>query len=383
MNPIILKPVINDGPDAKMTFTLGQTNVSIANSIRRVILNDIPTIVFDTQTYNDQNCIISDNTTRFHNEIVKHRLSCIPIHSKDIKSLEKYVLEIDEDNNTDTMRYITTEHFKIKHKETGDYLTEEDRLKMFPPHPLTQFYIDFIRIRPKIGDSIPGEKLKLTCEFSVKCAKDNSTFNVVSKCAYGNTVDPVKISSAWDKLEEKFRSEGLNATEITYQKRNYEALDQQRQFVPDSFDFVIQSLGVYTNIEIVRKACQILHTKFDEIRQQIEDNTISINLGDTSIENCYDVTLEHEDYTVGKVLEYILYEKYYQDEKIFSFCGFKKLHPHDDFSRLRIAYEAKTDKDMLKQHLRIVCIEARDVYLKIYRLFTKPEAELGKTREEA
>ena len=68
-------------------------------------------------------------------------------------------------------------------------------------------------------------------------------------------------------------------------------------------------------------------------------------------------------------MEYILYEKYYVGEKIFTFCGFKKFHPHNDDSTLRVAYEKNADKRMVAQHLRIACIEASQVFEKIYKMF--------------
>ena len=49
--------------------------------------------------------------------------------------------------------------------------------------------IDFVRLRPKISDELPGEKLHLTCEFSIGTAKEDGTFNVVSTCSYGFTLD--------------------------------------------------------------------------------------------------------------------------------------------------------------------------------------------------
>ena len=53
-------------------------------------------------------------------------------------------------------------------------------------------YIDLARLRPGNGPTITGEQLKLTSEFSVHAAKENSMFNVVSTCSYGNTVDTIK-----------------------------------------------------------------------------------------------------------------------------------------------------------------------------------------------
>jgi hypothetical protein len=61
--------------------------------------------------------------------------------------------------------------------------------------------------------------------------------------------------------------------------------------------------------------------------------------------------------------------QYYVNDKIFTFCGFKKFHPHNDDSTLRVAYEKNADKIMVSQHLRIACIEASQVFEKIYKMF--------------
>lgn len=351
-------------------FTLSGTNVSLANAIRRTILSDIPTLCIYTENAATNQCKIQVNTTRLHNEILKHRLSCIPIHHKDLKDLpDNYVLELDLQNETDNMIIVTSEHFRIRNKTNGNYLTEDVVRKIFPANPKTNAYIDFARVRPKIGDSIPGEHLQLTAEFSVHTAKENSMFNVVSKCAYGNTPDVEKAKSVWGEHEDKLRSGNTTAEEIEMQKKNFYLLDAQRHFVPDSFDFVIQTVGVYDNVELVKEACKVLQNKFVELVKSIDSDTVPILNSETTIDFCFDITLEGEDYTIGKVLEYILYEKFYKTEKVFSFCGFKKFHPHNDDSTIRIAYLENSDKRMAAQHLRVAAIDAGNIFKRIYEMF--------------
>lgn len=354
----------------KYKFTLSGLNVSLANAIRRTILSDIPINIINTENYKDNQCNILINTCRLHNEILKQRLSCIPINIAELDLLpDKYVLEVDVQNETDHIIFVTTEDFKIKNKANGNYLTKEELRKIYPPCSKTNNFIDFTRLRPKIGDSIPGEHIKLVAEFSVGIAKQNSMYNVVSKCAYGNTLDMIKINDFWTEQENKLVSNGLSKKDIEFEKKNFYLLDAQRQFVQDSFDFIIESVGIYENKEVVKKACSILNNKLSELVTAIDSDIVPIVLSETTMDNCYDVILENEDYTLGKVLEYLLYEKYYSNEKIFSFCGFKKYHPHNTDSIIRIAYGNNSDKNSVRQHLRIVAIEAAEIFKKIYRLF--------------
>jgi len=345
-------------------FTLNGLDVSIANSIRRTVLSDIPTLVFDPA-----NIHIETNRGRLHNEILKQRLSCIPIHMKEHETLlDKYQLIVDVTNDTEELIYVTTDDFAIQNKENNNFLKKEEQHKIFPPNQLTHQFIDFSRLRPKIGD-LPGEQLKLTADFSVKTANDDAAYNVVSKCSYSNTPDHTRITETKDALEDKLKSEGVPQTEIDFQVKNFMLLDAKRIFVANSFDFCIKTIGVYDNKEIIKKACVILQNKYIGLIESIDSDTISILTSEVTFENSYDVKLENEDYTVGNVLEYILYEKFYQGEGILTFCGFKKLHPHDTHSIIRLAYGDKIDKSIVKQNLRVACMEAQEIYKNIHKLF--------------
>ena len=146
-------------------------------------------------------------------------------------------------------------------------------------------------------------------------------------------------------------------------------LDSQRSFIEDSFDFVIQTIGVYENKDIVKKACVALQNKLVEFIQNVESNLIPINISETTMDNCYDIILENEDYTLGKTLEYILYEKYYKGEKLLTYCGFKKFHPHDEDSTLRLAFSQTIDKNMVGQYMKNVAVDEKDIFKKVNALF--------------
>jgi DNA-directed RNA polymerase II subunit RPB3 len=371
-NPV-LSNISEEGD--QYNFTLSGVELSFANAIRRTILSDIPCVVILTETYETNKCTIHVNTGRLHNEILKHRLSCIPIHTTDLVDFpNKYILEVDSKNDGENIMHVTTEHFRIKNKETGNYLTENETRKIFPPNSRTNSYIDFARLRPKISDSIPGEELKLSAEFSVSTAKVNSMYNVVSKCSYANTPDLTKASEIWEEQESKLRSDGVGKEDIEFQKKNFALLDAQRYFVPDSYDFVLQTIGIYENKELVQKACAVLQNKFIDTLQGLDADIVPILNSETTIDNCFDVILENEDYTMGKVIEYLLYEKHYQGDKTLSFCGFKKFHPHNLDSTIRIAFEKKADKSFVKQYLRDACVDAQDVFKRIYNMFNPLKA---------
>ena len=346
-------------------FTLSGLNVSLANALRRVVLCDIPMVVFRTETYDNNLCKIEKNTTRLHNEILKQRLSCIPVHMNydELELLpENYIMELSEKNDSDTMKFVTTENFKIRNKVSGVPLKDAEVKRIFPPNEKTQCYIDFVRLRPKISDTIPGEEIKLKAEFSIATAKTNSMFNAVSKCAYGNTIDVSKVNSEWEKRKEKLGKD----ESVEFHKKNFYLLDAQRYYVEDSFDFILESVGVYDNKDIIKMAARILYEKFDNFDKLVESGSVDILNSNTTISFCFDVKLDNEDYTLGKVLEYLLYIKYYEKEKKLSYCGFKKFHPHDTHSVIRLGFNEIADVSNVKTYLKNVCMDAKQIYKKLY-----------------
>ena len=358
--------------DEMLLFTLSGVNVSLANAIRRTILSDIPLIVFRTTPHEQNKANIIANTSRLNNEILKQRLSCIPIHIKDIDGfpLKNYQLEVNVENITDTMMYVTTENFVINDLVTGKPIDQAKNREIFPADDYTGYFIDFVRLRPKISEELPGEKINLTCELSIGTAKEDGMFNVVSTCSYGYTVDSVAQEATLEKLKQKWKDEGKNADEVNFEAKNWKLLDGMRITKQDSFDFIIQTIGIYDNIELVQKACEILIDKFQYQDSLIEKDELVIEKSQNTMSNSYDIILENEDYTIGKVLEYLMYTKFYET-KILTFCGFKKMHPHDSQSIIRVAYREPIDISTIKGNLKECIEEATQVFTKVRRDFAR------------
>ena len=238
--------------DDILTFTLGGVDVSYANAIRRTILSDIPVVCFKTTPYEENKANILINTSRLNNEIIKQRLSCIPVCIKDLAiPFKNYLLEVDVENKTDTSIYVTTKDFRIKNTTTDSYLDEADLRKIFPPYiPPTgkgEYFIDFLKLRPRVSDELPGERIKLTCELIVSTARDDSMFNVTATCAYGCTPDEAKINTELGIRKHKWQEEGKSEKEVNFEAANWKLLEGMRYVKRMSFDYVLQTIGIYEN----------------------------------------------------------------------------------------------------------------------------------------
>jgi DNA-directed RNA polymerase subunit L len=358
--------------DEELKFTLSGVNVSIANAVRRIVLSEIPMVVFRVSPNDKNKCNIIANKCGLNNEIVKHRLSCIPIHIKDVAEfpLKNYIMELNVQNNTDTTMYVTTEDFVIKDLITGKPLPKEKIREIFPANDQTGDFIDFVRLKPKSAEEIQGKIINLTCEFDIGTAKEDGVYNTVCTCSYSNTIDTAAQEAKLQQLKQKWKDEGKKESEIQFEAENWKLLEGKRIFLKDSFNFVIQSIGVYTNAELLIEACQIMMNKLHDMDKLIETDELEIKNAESTLQNSFDIILEGEDYTLGKVIEYFLLTKFWETHML-TFCGFKMLHPHDTYSLIRVAYTQPVEISTVKGHLKECITNSIEVFYKISKSLYK------------
>ncbi|GAF90609.1 unnamed protein product, partial [marine sediment metagenome] len=271
--------------------------------------------------------------------ILKQRLACIPIHMSDHSlPYDELEVEVKVKNTTDVTIYVTTGDFRIKNTSTGKYLEETTLRKIFPPDPITKDFIIFARLRPKISNEVPGEELSLTAKMSLHTAREDGAYNVVSTCSYSFTGDKLQQDDKWQQYLASLPEEEKDAETLVEIQKNWYNHDAKRYYVKDSFDFIVESVGVFGGADLVQRATEILLQKLTSFGEEASKNNLEIAKSVTSMPNSFDITLVNEGYTLGKVLEYLLYEHYYKAKKELSYVGFRQHHPHDTDSMIRVAF---------------------------------------------
>jgi len=367
LNPIIESFTDHDGT---LKVTVKNINVSLANAVRRTILSDIPTYCFRTLPHAENRVQITANTTRLNNEIIKQRMGCIPIHIKandpDFKhfNVEDYRVVLDVQNTGTANEYVTTKDFRMVNVKTGKELSESVVRHIFPPDAITGGYILIARLIPRLTQYVDGERLALTAEIGVGTARMDGMYNVVSTCAYKATQNMEEADKVWAERAKLLDRDGNDAAAIAFEKKNWYAMEAQRYTHPDSFDFIIESIGVYSNTEIVTKACLLLIEKCKKMVSDIENASGDVDVApsDSTLSNGYDITLQNEDYTLGKCIEYYIHQTHYLGTRTVSFCGFRKNHPHDKHSMIRIAFHAPTDADIVHAYLIAAANDSATVF---------------------
>jgi DNA-directed RNA polymerase subunit L len=323
-------------------------DVSIVNALRRTILTDIEIYGFVAFPHEETTIAIHTNTSRFNNEILKQRMACVPVlldADKEYEGLEVSLNIKNEDSKQKRDIFM------------NDFIITGHDKDIFAMNKLTKQYILFARLGPKLATDIDAEHIVLTATLKRVSARMDGCYNVASTCSYGNTkLSQEELAAKWEIRKQELQKK-LTAEELAVEEKNWYIHDAQRYYMPNSFDFVLESVGIYENKDIMRRACRVIISRLENIRKNIKPEHIDIIDRHTHI--CR-VKLENETHTIGCLYEFIIYDamKVHNDTKVpvlehVKLCNFRKAHPHDDYGILRIDLDIKISEPK-QEIIRIV-----------------------------
>ena len=345
-----------DDMNGNMTFRLINSEISVANAIRRTLLSNINCLVFKGFPHEENQINIKKNSSRFNNEYLKHRISCIPIYEDDdtkfVNIMNDFIIRLNVTNNTNEKMYVTTNDFKIFSKNTNKELTDSKiKQKLFPPdNEANGNYILICILYPNFNkQNEDNESLDVEINMNIDCAKNNSCWNVVEHCCYEFSQDEQRVNEELKKIDNDF------------DKNDFKLLDAQRYYNTNDIIMKLKTNGIFTNRQLVFKACQYIIEQLSKIIQNLEpkneikskEETIfnSVN-GEKSLnelkklqnkycniykeDDFYVFELKDDDYTIGKLIEKYLYNMF---EQKVSFIGFKKEHPTKKEAYIFIKYK--------------------------------------------
>lgn len=331
--------------DNKITFIVDEIDVSIMNSIRRIILADIPNVAFDFQPYDfeEKRVNIIENTCSLHNEIILQRLSMIPLKfdENEIHNFEttKYKFRLKKVNNTNKMMNVTTEHIEIYDDKDKKY-PEKFIRKIFPKNKLSGGYILLTKLKPNLFDKDKGDIIDITMMASKKTAKEYAGFGYVSQCVYSNVVDEKLAKEELDKRVEN--SKDLSKKEV---ENDFNTLDKYRYFVkneydePKRFEYNIESESRVSPEFLFFKAIIILKNRIEQLITNIIDDKVireKIKEGD----NFYSFEISNEKHTIGNLIQSLFYNKFIREEKgkVIEYIGYHCPHPLEDNLIIKIKF---------------------------------------------
>jgi DNA-directed RNA polymerase subunit L len=300
------------------SFLISNVDLAIVNSIRRVLLSEIPVVGFYGE--DEPTIKIPFNSGPLHNEFMIHRIGLIPIHVNETvtESYEDddYKFELNIKNKTNEITNITTEHFTGTYKDRD--LTKKELEALFPPNKTTKSHILITRLRPT-------EQIHVTATAIKRTGKLNAAFS------------PVSLANFFFVETDKETKDNI--------------LDKQRNYIrneygdPISINFQIESVNGLSYKYLFKKAIDIIIEKLENLMMKLNEDAIPIEAV-PSCENSYNFQIDNEDDTLGNIIQSLLHNKYIRDENKYksyncSYVGY--ICPHPLIHRLIVRFSLSTD----------------------------------------
>ena len=356
------------------SFRLSNTNVTVANVLRRSILTQTPSVAFRTEPAEKSEVIVTTNTTPLVNEMLTHRIGMIPIRADPLTfNPDVYEFVLDKENSTKGMLDVTAADFKVLKKNPENLLEEPVEVpnaEFFPPDPITGDTVLITRLRPQWNPTAPNERLQLKARAAVSTGTENIRWSPVSQCSYEYTRDnnPEHVTAVfnnWLLAHKKIDDPTtLPSDRIEELKREFNTMEIQRCYMmnekgePNDFTFHIESVGVQKIPDIVRTgiaACEALVTRYQDLDGTIPSN-VRVQEGDSRFSSI-DIIFQNEGHTLGNLLETFLVMNHVEGdvEPKISYAGYKVPHPLRPEMFIRIGFQdISGDTEVKKNTARLV-----------------------------
>lgn len=349
---------LNTLRNKRTSFRIHNVDLSIINSVRRIILAEIPTIAlsFDPLTDKNPDVIVHTNKTSLHNEYLCHRISLIPMHftadQVDAFDAKNYTFRLRKKNTGTALMNVTTNDIQIFDKKKKVY-PKELHDQVFPKDDITQEHILITKLQNNPYNNEEGEEIDIEFTASKNIAKVHSRWSPVSQAVYNLAIDEDMVKAQLpEKLRQAEENKGskLTAEEVKSTTTRFHALDAQRLFKRNKYDepveveFKIETECGLTPEYLVFKALKILRDKFDTSRVRDESK---VKIQQYSVKNLFDIQIFDEDHTMINVLQDMIYKHCIRDKGCkdydLTYIGYNQPHPLYNYMIVKMRFDSSTD----------------------------------------
>ena len=344
--------VNGEGPrPTVVTFQLGPTHVSYANTLRRLCMTAVENIGFNADIREDgstSDVKILMNSTPMTNEMLAHRIGLLPIMvDKPLDwNSEQYKFELNVSNNSDKYLDVTTADIQVLEKREGEYVADSALAsKFFKANSITKIHPLIAVLKPLLPGGQP-EQLQIEAFATKGNGRQNARWIPTTQCAYSYTLDDneeniKKVFTNWLERTKKIQDfEKQDEPKRNSLMKEFQTLERKRCYLtnqkgePDHFDFTVETAGVLHPNYIVARACQAgaeLCKKYagDTLPPSVVvDHSKGHMIG-------WDFSFQTQDHTLGNCIQTWLDENLVGNGEI-TFAGYDIPHPLRDELLIRI-----------------------------------------------
>ena len=249
---------ISDQKKEKISFTIKGTDHVLVNTLRRMILEEVPTLAIE-----DINCI--DNTSALSDEMLALRLGLIPL----VTDLKSYVLPEEAKNELDPRTFL---NFKMKVTGPKTVLASDLNSQDSKVQPV---YPEMI-----IAKLLEKQAIELEATAILGSGKRHMKFAPGLAYFYNTPIVKVKQKDAGE-FKEKYPTQIFNSQGQIDPKliTSIQIIDACKNINPDiidikeeedSFEFNIESWGQLSIKEIITQSIKLFEGKLDDFEEQIK-----------------------------------------------------------------------------------------------------------------
>ncbi|CCE94112.1 DNA-directed RNA polymerase II core subunit RPB3 TDEL_0H02530 [Torulaspora delbrueckii] len=254
---------IREATKDNVDFILSQVDLAMANSLRRIMMAEIPTLAIDSVE-------IETNTTVLADEFIAHRLGLIPLQSTDIEQLE-YCRDCFCEDHCDKCSVVLTlqaigESESTTNVYAKDLVIVSNLMGRNIGHPI---------IQDKEGNGVLICKLRKGQELSMKCVAKKGISKEHAK--WGPAAAIEFEYDPWNKLKHTDYWYEQDISKEWPLSKNSEYEDPPNK--DDAFDYKAKANTFYMNVETVGSIAtdQVVLRGIDTLQKKVASILLALN----------------------------------------------------------------------------------------------------------